>query len=98
MHKRKLRCAADNEDRHGFLEARAELERFICERSFSPRMAHLLDVMAYPAARYRAFHVSVPGYMDEIARCYETVYNAFAKGDAAAAERCRLKVMNVGRE
>jgi DNA-binding GntR family transcriptional regulator len=93
-----LRQAADKEDRHGFLEARAELERFICKRSVSPRMAHLLEVMAYPSARYRAFHVSVPGYMEEVARCYEGVYEAFSKGDEVAAERYRLRVMELGRE
>ena len=38
----------------------------IVERSFSPRLAHLLEVMSYPSARYRRFHVSVPGYMEEV--------------------------------
>ena len=69
----------------------------ICERSFSPRLAHLFEVMAYPSARYRVFHVSVPGYMEEVARCYEGVCDAFSKGDALAAERCRLEVMDIGR-
>ena len=95
---KRLRQAADKEDRHGFLDTRAELERFICERSFSPRLAHVLEVMAYPSARYRVVHVSVPGYMEEVACCYEGVYDAFAKGDAIAAERFRLKVMELGRE
>jgi DNA-binding GntR family transcriptional regulator len=95
---KRLRQAADREDRHGFLDTRAELERLICERSFSPRLAHLLEVMAYPSARYRVVHVSVPGYMDEVARCYEGIYDAFSKGDAIAAERFRLKVMDLGRE
>ena len=54
--------------------------------------------MAYPSARYRVFHVSVPGYMEEIARCYEGVYEAFSKKDDVAAERFRLKVMELGRE
>jgi len=95
---KRLRQAADKDDRHGFLDARAELERYICERSFSPRLAHVLEVMAYPSARYRVVHVSVPGYMEEVARCYEGVYKAFSKGDALGAERCRLKVMELGRE
>jgi DNA-binding GntR family transcriptional regulator len=95
---KRLRQAADKKDRHGFLEVRAELERFICERSFSPRLAHLLEVMAYPSARYRVFHVSVPGYMEEVARCYEGVYKAFSEEDDIAAERFRLKVMDLGRE
>ena len=30
-----LRQSAEKKDRHGFFETRAELERFICERSFS---------------------------------------------------------------
>jgi DNA-binding GntR family transcriptional regulator len=94
----KLRQCAAREDRHDFLEARAELERFICERSFSPRLAHLFEVMAYPSARYRVFHVSVPGYMQEVVRCYEGVCDAFARGDDAAAERFRLDVMNLGRD
>ena len=54
--------------------------------------------MAYPSARYRAFHVSVPGYMDEITRCYEGIYEAFSKGDDTAAEQLRLKIMDLGRE
>jgi DNA-binding GntR family transcriptional regulator len=94
----KLRQTADQGDRHGFLDTRAELERVICERSFSPRLAHLFEVMAYPSARYRAFHVSVPGYMEEVARCYEGIYQAFSKGDEVDAERFRLRVMEVGRE
>jgi DNA-binding GntR family transcriptional regulator len=94
----KLRQAAAKEDRHGFLEARAELERYICERSFSPRLAHLFEVMAYPSARYRVFHVSVPGYMEEIVRCYEGVCDAFSRGDDVAAEQFRLKVMDIGRD
>jgi DNA-binding GntR family transcriptional regulator len=91
------RCAAKN-DRHGFLETRAELERLICERSFSQRLAHLLEVMAYPSARYRVFHVSVPGYMDEVVRCYQGVRDAFERGDDAAAEGFRLEVMHLGRD
>jgi DNA-binding GntR family transcriptional regulator len=94
----KLRRCAAQEDRHGFLETRAELERLICERSFSPRLAHLFEIMAYPSARYRVFHVSVPGYMEKVVRCYEGVCDAFARGDDAAAERFRLEVMNLGRE
>jgi DNA-binding GntR family transcriptional regulator len=94
----RLRQAADKGDRHTFLEARAELERYLCERSFTPRLAHLLEVMAYPSARYRVFHVSVPGYMEEVAGCYEDIYEAFAKGDDVGAERYRLKVMDVGRQ
>jgi len=94
---RKLRQAADNDDRSAFLDARTQLERFVGQRSFSPRLAHLLEVMAYPSARYRAFHVSVPGYMDEITQCYEGIYEAFAKCDDAAAEQLRLKIMDLGR-
>lgn len=95
---RRLRQAADKNDRSGFLDARAELERFVGERSFSPRLAHLLEVMAYPSARYRVFHVSVPGYMDEITRCYEGIYEAFCMKDDRQAEKLRFKVMEVGRE
>jgi DNA-binding GntR family transcriptional regulator len=93
-----LRQCAERKDRHGFLETRAELERFICEHSFSSRLAHLFEVMAYPSARYRVFHVSVPGYMEEVVRCYEGVCHAFSQGDEAAAERFRLEVMDIGRD
>ncbi|MGH7769685.1 MAG: GntR family transcriptional regulator [Candidatus Binatia bacterium] len=93
----KLRQAADSDDRNAFLDIRTQLERFVGERSFSPRLAHLLEVMAYPSARYRAFHVSVPGYMDEITRCYEGIYDAFSKRDDTAAEQLRLKIMDLGR-
>jgi DNA-binding GntR family transcriptional regulator len=95
---RKLRQAADKDDRSAFLDTRTQLERFVGERSFSPRLAHLLEVMAYPSARYRVFHVSVPGYMDEITRCYEGIYEAFSKRDDTAAEQLRLKIMDLGRE
>jgi len=94
----KLRRTAEKEDRHGFLETRAELERFICQHSFSPRLAHLFEIMAYPSARYRVFHVSVPGYMKEIVRCYEGICDAFARGDDLEAERSRLRIMDIGRQ
>jgi len=94
----KLRQSAEKKDRHGFLDTRAELERLICERSFSPRLAHLFEVMAYPSARYRVFHVSVPGYMEEVVRCYEGICDAFIRGDDVAAERFRLEVMDLGRD
>ncbi|HEX5021562.1 MAG TPA: GntR family transcriptional regulator [Candidatus Binatia bacterium] len=94
----KLRRASEKGDRHGFLETRAELERFICDHSFSSRLAHLFEVMAYPSARYRVFHVSVPGYMEEVVRCYEGVCDAFSRGDDLEAERCRLKIMDIGRQ
>jgi DNA-binding GntR family transcriptional regulator len=95
---KRLRQAADKNDRNGFLDARAELERFVGERSFSPRLAHLLEVMAYPSARYRVFHVSVPGYMEEVTTCYEGIYQAFCKKDDRQAEELRFKVMELGRE
>ena len=95
---KKLRRASDNGDRSGFLDARAELERFVGERSFSPRLAHLLEVMAYPSARYRVFHVSVPGYMEQVTHCYEGIYEAFCKRDDRQAEALRCKVMELGRE
>jgi DNA-binding GntR family transcriptional regulator len=85
-------------DRHGFLETRAELERFICAHSFSPRLAHLFEIMAYPSARYRVFHVSVPGYMEEVVRCYQGICDAFSRGDDLEAEHCRLKIMDIGRQ
>lgn len=94
----KLKDAANRGDRSRFLEIRAELERFVGERSFSPRLAHLLEVMAYPSARYRVFHVSVPGYMEEVARCYEGLHQAFSAADESAAEQLRLKIMDLGRE
>jgi DNA-binding GntR family transcriptional regulator len=97
-HVKKLRQAANKGDRNAFLDARTQLERFVGEKSFSPRLAHLLEVMAYPSARYRVFHVSVPGYMEEITRCYEGIYQAFSKRDDAAAEQLRLKIMDLGRK
>jgi DNA-binding GntR family transcriptional regulator len=95
---KRLRRAADKNDRTAFLESRAELERFVGEKSFSPRLAHLLQVMAYPSARYRVFHVSVPGYMDQVTTCYEGIYQAFCKKDDRQAEKLRFKVMELGRE
>lgn len=97
-HVKRLRQAANEGDRSAFLDARTQLERFVGEKSFSPRLAHLLEVMAYPSARYRVFHVSVPGYMEEITRCYEGIYEAFSARDDATAEQLRLKIMDLGRE
>ncbi|MBM4298490.1 MAG: GntR family transcriptional regulator [Deltaproteobacteria bacterium] len=92
-----LKKAATNNERHTFLDARAELERFVVEKSFSPRLAHLLQVMSYPSARYRRFHVSVPGYMEEVSRFYEQMYQAFRNKNHAEAELQRFKVMELGR-
>ncbi len=92
-----LKEASIKEDRHGFLDCRAQLEHFIVERSFSPRLAHLLEVMSYPSARYRRFHVSVPGYMEEVSRFYEGMYKAFCSKDHQEAELQRFKVMELGR-
>lgn len=92
-----LKDSATKGDRHAFLDARAEVERFIVEKSFSPRLAHLLQVMSYPSARYRRFHVSVPGYMDEVSRFYEQMYQAFCNKDHEEAELQRFKVMELGR-
>jgi len=92
-----LKEAAASEDRHAFLDIRAELEHLIVERSFSPRLAHLLEVMSYPSARYRRFHVSVPGYMDEVSRFYQGMYDAFRAKNPKEAELQRFKVMELGR-
>lgn len=94
---RLLKQAATKGDRHAFLDVRAELERFVVAKSFSPRLAHLLEVMSYPSARYRRFHVSVPGYMEEVSRFYEHMYKAFCAKDHAEAELQRFKVMELGR-
>jgi DNA-binding GntR family transcriptional regulator len=92
-----LKDSATKGDRHAFLDARAEVERFIVEKSFSPRLAHLLQVMSYPSARYRRFHVSVPGYMEEVSRFYAQMYQAFCNKDHEKAELQRFKVMELGR-
>ena len=92
-----LKDSALKGDRHAFLDARAELERFVVAKSFSPRLAHLLEVMSYPSARYRRFHVSVPGYMEEVCRFYESMYRAFSTKDHAEAELQRFKIMELGR-
>jgi DNA-binding GntR family transcriptional regulator len=94
---KKLKEASVRDDRHAFLDVRAELEHLIVERSFSPRLAHLLEVMSYPSARYRRFHVSVPGYMEEVSRFYQGMYDAFRIKDPEEAELQRFKVMELGR-
>ena len=94
---KQLKDSAAKDDRHGFLDARAEVERLIVEKSFSPRLAHLLQVMSYPSARYRRFHVSVPGYMEEVSRFYMQMYQAFSNKDHDEAELQRFKVMELGR-
>ena len=93
-----LKSAAKREDRQGFLEIRARIERAIAERCLSPRLAHLLEVMGYPCARYRAFHVSVPGYMDKVASCYEGICKAFRKKDELLAEQLRVQIIELGRQ
>jgi len=94
---KELKESAARDDRHTFLEARAEVERLVVEKSFSPRLAHLLQVMSYPSARYRRFHVSVPGYMEEVSRFYAQMYQAFCNKDHDEAELQRFKVMELGR-
>lgn len=94
---KKLKGASARDDRHAFLEVRGEIEHLIIERSFSPRLAHLLEVMSYPSARYRRFHVSVPGYMEEVSDFYERMYQAFRTKDPKQAELQRFKVMELGR-
>jgi DNA-binding GntR family transcriptional regulator len=93
-----LRAAAENGDRQEFLDCRAGLERLIAESSLSPRLAHLLEVMGYPCIRYRAFHVSVPGYMNEISRRYEGICKAFRDKDDAKAEKLRVEIIELGRK
>jgi DNA-binding GntR family transcriptional regulator len=94
---KKLKEASLKHHRHAFLDVRADLEHLIVERSFSPRLAHLLEVMSYPSARYRRFHVSVPGYMEEVSRFYQGMYDAFRTKNAKEAELQRFKVMELGR-
>jgi len=84
-------------DRHGFLETRTALENLIVERCLSPRLAHLIEVMGYPSARYRAFHVSVPGYMEEVAKCYGEISQAFRSRDDRKAEMLRARIIEIGR-
>jgi len=95
---RLLKSAAEHDDRHGFLEIRARLERAIAERCLSSRLAHLLEVMGYPCARYRAFHVSVPGYMDQVVKCYDGICAAFRRRDETEAERLRVQIIELGRQ
>lgn len=93
-----LKDSAIKSDRHAFLDARAEVERFVVAKSFSPRLAHLLEVMSYPSARYRRFHVSVPGYMEEVSQFYELMHQAFCNKDHVEAELQRFKIMELGRD
>ncbi|MGH7830706.1 MAG: GntR family transcriptional regulator [Candidatus Binatia bacterium] len=95
---RSLKSAAERDDRHGFLDIRARLERAIAERCLSSRLAHLLEVMGYPCARYRAFHVSVPGYMAQVVNCYEGICEAFRKRDETEAELRRAQIIELGRQ
>ena len=93
-----LKSAAQIGNSHDFLETRANIEKFIAVHSFSPRLAHLLEIMAYPSVRYRTFHVSVPGYMTQVAECYEGIINAFRLKDDRKAEELREKIIRLGME
>ena len=93
-----LRSAVDGQDRQRFVELRARLEQTIAEKALSPRLARLLSVMGQPCARYRALHVNVPGYMDEVVKCYEGISQAFHERDADQAEELRLRIVSLGRE
>ena len=94
----RLRSAVDDGDRQQFVELRARLERTITDKALSPRLARLLSVMGHPCARYRALHVNVPGYMDEVVKCYEGISQAFHERDADQAEDLRLRIVALGRE
>ncbi len=93
-----LRSAVDGQDRQRFVELRARVEQTIAEKALSPRLARLLSVMGQPSARYRALHVNVPGYMDEVVKCYEGISKAFHERDADQAEGLRLQIVSLGRE
>ncbi len=94
----KLRLTVDDGDRRGFVELRGRLERTITDNALSPRLARLVAVMGHPCARYRALHVNVPGYMDEVVGCYEGIYHAFHERDANLAEELRVRIIDLGRE
>ncbi len=93
-----LRSTVNGQDRQRFVELRARLEQTIAEKALSPRLARLLSVMGQPCARYRALHVNVPGYMDEVVKCYEGISQAFHERDADQAEELRLQIVSLGRE
>jgi len=93
-----LRSAVDSQDRQRFVELRARVEQTIAEKALSPRLARLLSVMGQPTARYRALHVNVPGYMDDVVNCYEGIAQAFHERDAEQAEELRLRIVALGRE
>ena len=93
-----LRSAVDGQDRQRFVELRVRLEQTIAEKALSPRLARLLSVMGHPCARYRALHVNVPGYMDEVVKCYEGIAKAFHERDADRAEELRMRIVALGRE
>lgn len=93
-----LGSAVDSQDRQRFVDLRARLEQTIAEKALSPRLARLLSVMGHPSARYRALHVNVPGYMDDVVKCYEGIAKAFHDRDADQAEELRLRIVTLGRE
>ncbi len=93
-----LRSTVDGQDRQRFVELRARLEQSIAEKALSPRLARLLSVMGHPSARYRSLHVNVPGYMDEVVKCYEGICEAFQERDADRAEELRLHIVSLGRD
>lgn len=93
-----LRTAVDEGDRQKFVALRGDLERTITDKALSPRLARLVAIMGHPCARYRALHVNVPGYMDEVVACYEGIYNAFREKDETLAEELRVRIIDLGRE
>lgn len=92
-----LAAAAEEDDRSGFLAVRSRVERFIASRSLSPRLARLIETMGYPCARYRSFHVAVPGYMSHVAEAYRGICMAFRSKDEASAEQLRVDIIDLGR-
>ncbi len=94
----RLRSAVDDDDRQQFVELRARLERTITDKALSLRLARLVEIMGHPCARYRALHVNVPGYMEEVMGCYEGIYHAFREKDANLAEKLRVRIIDLGRE
>ncbi len=92
-----LAAAAEEDDRPGFLAVRSRVERFIASKSLSPRLARLIETMGFPCARYRSFHVSVPGYMGHVAEAYRGICMAFRSKDEATAEQLRVDIIDLGR-
>jgi DNA-binding GntR family transcriptional regulator len=93
---RELRLALRHEDRAKFLSLYPEVMRILTRMTGSQWIERALETWEKPARRYGFAALSLPGYMQEVLRRYESVLEAVKTGDAAKAESVLRSSLEAG--